>query len=705
MSTCDLEIAGNKLAHGHLETVNREDSVPTRIGVDIGGTFTDLMFYDADTGEVRVGKQPTTPAAPEEGVCHAVAAAVPEELVRAAAYFIHGTTTGLNAVIQRNGARVGLIATSGFRDVLEIRRADRAHQFDPRWRPSDPLVPRHLRIGVRERIRGDGTIEQPLVIDDVVAALGQFVEHEVECIAVALMNAYRNPAHELAVEQAVRGAGFAGELSLSHRASGEYREYERTSTTVVDAYVRPKMQSYLRRLDSRLRDLGLQAPLLINRSGGGAMSLDETVDRSFETIMSGPAGGAEGAAELARTLGLDQVITADVGGTSFDTTVIVDGRPTVLFEGDADGMPIQVPWVDVRSIGAGGGSIAWVDQGGLLQVGPRSAGADPGPATYRRGGTQPTVTDAACWLGMLGDGALAAGIHLDREDARMVLEPLGEGVGLSVDDVARGIMTVAAASMANAIREITIERGRDPRHAALLPFGGAGGMFAVLVAQDLGLQDIVVPPFAGNFSAWGMLGADAVSTRARTILVELAASGVQRAEAALAELFASMRGTGSAHAEHASQEAELDLRYSGQEHSITISAPLEGGRLVDAPEVLSERFAAMYEQTFSVTMEQPVEIVAVRATLRTSLPRGAAPRGHARPELATAADGLQAYSFLRQEWLRFAIVERATLVEGAELQGPAIVVEETSTLYLDTDCTAAVHPSGVLMVSRSERDR
>ncbi|HJU48587.1 MAG TPA: hydantoinase/oxoprolinase family protein, partial [Gaiellaceae bacterium] len=328
----------------------------TRIGVDVGGTFTDLIFYDDETGEARVSKQPTTPAAPQDGVLATVADAVPPEKLAEAAYFLHGTTVGLNSLLTRTGAVVGLLATRGFRDILEMARGDRGDPYDLFWRQPDPLVPRRLRLPVTERIRADGEVWTKLAADDVRAAAEVFAREGVTSVAIAFLNAYANPAHELAAEQELRAAGFTGEISLSHLISGEYREYERTSTTVIDAYVRPRMTGYLRALDGRLRGEGFAGEAIVTRSGGGAMTFGEAEERPFETIMSGPVAGAEGAGELARRLGLAEVITADVGGTSFDTCLVSDGRPQLRYEGIVEGMPVQSPWVDVRSIGAGGGS-------------------------------------------------------------------------------------------------------------------------------------------------------------------------------------------------------------------------------------------------------------------------------------------------------------------------------------------------------------
>ena len=323
----------------------------TRMGVDIGGTFTDLIYYDDSTGRSLVGKVPTTPDTPEEGVAHAVGETLAPGQLASAEYFLHGTTVGLNALVQRKGAVVGPLATEGFRDILEIRRGDRDEMYNLFWKPAPPLVPRRLRLPVRERIRADGEVHIPIEKKDVRHAVATFKAEGVTSVAIAFLNSYANPAHELAAEKELRAAGFEGEISVSHRISGEYREYERTTTTVIDAYVRGRMSNYLQRLGDKLGSEGFNGNLLITRSGSGSMTFAEAEERPFETIMSGPVAGAEGAGELARRLEIKELITADVGGTSFDTCLVVNGRPQLMYEGTVVGLPVQTPWVDVRSIG------------------------------------------------------------------------------------------------------------------------------------------------------------------------------------------------------------------------------------------------------------------------------------------------------------------------------------------------------------------
>jgi N-methylhydantoinase A len=670
----------------------------TRFGVDVGGTFTDLIYYDDETGEVFVGKGATNSAAPDEGIANVVSDTVPEQALQAAAYFLHGTTVGINALLERKGAVVGMLTTEGFRDVLEIRRGDREEFMNHLWTAAQPLVPRRLRVPVRERMRADGNVETPLETDAIRDAVELFKAGGVESVAVMFINSYANPEHEIAAEKALRDFGFEGEISLSHRISGEFREYERTSTTVVDAYVRPRVSSYLRRLEATLGSRGFRGDCLVTRSGGGAMRFDEAGERPFETIMSGPVAGAVGAGELCRALGIRHGITADVGGTSFDTCLIVDGRPQVKYEGKVVEMPLQSPWVDVRSIGAGGGSIAHIDAGNLLRVGPQSAGAVPGPVCYGRGGIQPTVTDAAAHLGMLAFGELAGGLALDIEGSTAALEELGSELGLDAEETAKGILTIANAAMAFAIRSVTIEEGQDPREASILAFGGAGPLFGTLLAQELDIAKIVVPNHAGNFSAWGLLGQDLTRSRALTSIRVLDDAGIAVANGSLATMFAELSQGGDEELEPA-----VDLRYVGQEYTLTIQPKSENGTIVESAADIEAGFKRDYLRTFGHELRVPVEIVSVRATARTALPR----KANEKPpiiavERNTERRSLSAYSFTQGERVTFDVVDRSSLAIGETVKGPLIILEETTTTYVDAGYEVDVHPTGTLLIELKE---
>lgn len=669
----------------------------TRIAVDIGGTFTDLVYFDADSGETVQGKVPTVPAAPEEGVEVAIATHVPPDLVAKAEYFLHGTTVGLNALLERRGATVGLIATEGFRDVLEIRRGDRAEMYNLFWRQTVPLVPRRRRMEVPGRVMVDGSVEGEPTLEAVQSAVDVFTADGVTSVAVSLINSYVDPSHELLVEKMLREAGFEGGITLSHRISGEYREYERTSTAVIDAFVRGRLANYLQRLDGKLRDLGFTGQSLITRSGGGSMTFAEAEERPFETIMSGPVGGAQGASEFAQLLGYENVVSADVGGTSFDTALIVNGEPQMLFEGVINDMPIQSPWIDVRSIGAGGGSIAYADAGGMMRVGPQSAGADPGPACYAKGGTEPAVTDGAAYLGMLGPGELASGISLDIDASKAAIAKVAEAIGQPVETAAAGILRIAASGMANAIREISVEQGLDPREMTLLPFGGAGAMMATILADEMHMSRIVVPPFAGIFSAWGLLGADMLQSSSRTLIAPFDEKCVPAVNDTFASLLEGIRARGET-GSNAETSLRLDLRYLGQEHTLSIPVALDGEKMAESIETLSARFREEYTRTFGATMNDGLELTSVRAQFRTPLPkRDLVPPTENSPEPKERE--IEAYSFADSARRTFRICPRDQI--GSGIEGPVIITETVTTTYVDVGWRVTPGKYGEMLIERS----
>ena len=665
-----------------------------RLAVDVGGTFTDLMFCDDATNTVVVAKGPTTPDAPNRGVVDLVRSAVTPEQLADVSHFMHGSTVGLNALIQRSGARVGLLTTEGFRDALEIRRGDRdTSPYDILWRTPDPLIPRDRRQTVPERIDFRGDVQVALEPRDVAAAAAHFEAEDVESVAIVFLNSYLNPAHELEAAQALLDAGFSGQISLSHEISGEAGFYERTSTTAIDAYIRPLMSTYLSDLESELSAAGLAGDCLITRSGGGALPFADAVRRPFETAISGPVGGAVGAAKLCSLRGVKQAITADVGGTSFDTCLIMDGQPHTKYEGSVDGMPVRSPWIDVRSVGAGGGSLAFVDAGGRLRVGPESSGAVPGPVCYSRGGRQPTVTDAAAVLGMLGEGRLAGGLLLDLAAAGAAISDLGQGLGLDIDETASGVVRIAVAAMAAAVRTITVEQGVDPRESALVSFGGAGSLFGALLADELGITEVLVPLHAGNYSAAGLLGSGIVRSAARTSTGLLDDDLLRRAGRLSTEMFKALPPVGD-------RELALDLRYAGQLHTLTVTIPSENGRPVVAAEGVAELFSQDYERTFGQALPAPVEMVAVRATTRVLL-----------EELPLRADGanrpredheFEVYSFRRAARLPFTVVDRAALPVEAMVSGPLIITEPTTTTYVDAGFGVETQRDGVLSIKNLE---
>ncbi len=658
----------------------------SRIGVDIGGTFTDFIVYDELGDKVIIDKIPTTPESPEKAVIEVIKRNLNKEELEKVDFFLHGTTVGLNSLLERKGSKVGLLCTKGFRDILEIRRGDRDEMYNLFWQPAPPLVPRFLRLEIDERLYADGSINKKINTDEIKSASKKFIEEGVNSVAIAFINSYTNKDHELEASKILIESGFNGQISLSSMVSGEYREYERTTTTVIDAFVKARMSNYLNTLKQSLNDLGYKGSFLVTRSGSGSMTFDEAEDRPFETIMSGPVAGAEGAGELSRKLNNTNMVTADVGGTSFDTCLIIDGRPQIQFEGKIVGLPVQSPWVDVRSIGAGGGSLAYLDEGGLIRSGPQSSGALPGPACYDRGGKEPTTTDAAFYLGMLGEGKLASGLQLNKSLAEKALNSVGEKINLSAFKTAKGILQISSANMADAIREITIEQGIDPRELKLLAFGGAGPLMSNLIAQELDIKEIIIPPYSGNFSAWGLLGADLLQMNAKTKILRLSEESIKDCNVILDELFEELQKRQKIDFDTSNQikDIALDMRWMGQEHTITLKLDSEkDGKINLKAEEIKNLFMKEYQRTFGSKLDTIIEIVSTRASLRVPLPRKSETGNIKEENIEISKDKIQCFSFNKNEIIDFEIISRSNI--DSNFTGPKIIVESTAITYVDVN--------------------
>jgi len=658
----------------------------SRIGVDIGGTFTDFIVYDEAGNKVIIDKIPTTPESPEKAVVNVIKRNLSKTDLQKVDFFLHGTTVGLNALLERKGSKVGLLCTKGFRDILEIRRGDRDEMYNLFWQPPPPLVPRFLRVEIEERLHADGTINQKLNSNDIKNACKKFIDEGVSSVAVAFINSYSNKNHEIEASKILIESGFKGHISLSSMVSGEYREYERTTTTVIDAFVKARMSNYLNSLKQSLNELGYKGAFLVTRSGSGSMTFDEAEDRPFETIMSGPVAGAEGAGELSRKLSNTNMVTADVGGTSFDTCLIINGRPQIQFEGKIVGLPVQSPWVDVRSIGAGGGSIAYLDDGGLIRSGPQSSGAVPGPACYDRGGKEPTTTDAAFYLGMLGEGKLASGLKLSKSLAENALNTVGGKINLSAFETAKGILQISSANMADAIREITIEQGIDPRELKLLAFGGAGPLMSNLIAQELDIKEIIIPPYSGNFSAWGLLGADLLQMNARTKILRLSDDSIQECNTILDELFKELQERQKIDFDTSKniKDIALDMRWMGQEHTITLKLDTEKeGKINLKADHIKELFMTEYLRTFGSKLDTVIEIVSTRASLRVPLPRKVETGNIQEEAIEIGSNKIECFSFNKKEIIDFEIISRSNI--KSSFSGPKIIVESTAITYADVN--------------------
>jgi N-methylhydantoinase A len=670
-----------------------------RAAVDVGGTFTDVVVLDPATGALTVDKVETTPSEPSRGVLEAlVQSGAPMDRI---SYFVHGTTLALNALLTRTGARVAIVTTSGFRDVFLLGRTDREPMYDLTFRKPASLVPRSLVFEVPERLAWDGSVLEPVDAAAVTEVAGRIAASGAEAVAVCTLHSYANPDHEIEIGRILTDALPGIDITLSHELLRVYREYERTSTAVLDAYVKPIVRGYLDELDAELAARGFGGHFLMMRSGGGAMTVAAAKERPVNLVLSGPAGGVVGAAAFAELVGAPNLITLDMGGTSLDAAIIIDGQPTVTTAATFQGLPVSLPTLDINTIGAGGGSIGWVDAGDHLQVGPQSAGADPGPASYGRGGIEPTVTDAALVAGYLGtDTALGGELTLDRDLAERSLRAIADRMGLSTDDVAAGMMRIATTKVVGAVREITVERGHSPNDFAILSFGGAGGIIAADTARELGIPRVIVPPGPGAFSALGMLMADVAHDLARTRITDLADVDAEGLEADYRELEAlveaALEEEGFGPAERSLTRA-ADIRYQGQEHSVAITLP-EGA--IDAALVddVREAFGVAHETQYGHRTKDPVEIVTLRVRGSGMVPRPRLPRLAAGDGIATPRGGRPVW---RGEGARedYAVYSRGPLSPGTTLEGPAVIEERTGTTVLHAGDALRVGEHGELDIS------
>ena len=674
---------------------------PFRVGVDVGGTFTDLIAY-GDGGILHSAKVPSLPGEQWRGVLDALASlGVAPASISA---FVHGTTIATNALIERKGARTGLVTTEGFRDLLEIGKGRRlvGGLFDPEWRRPAPLVPRDRRLELSERIAADGSVVRSLDGFDFDGLAAALREKGVEAIAVALVNSYLERGHEQLVARALAGRLEGVAICESAALTPERGEFERTSTAVLNAYLTPVMRAYLAALEKALLDREISAPVNIMGSNGGAMTLAAAAERCAGTFLSGPVGGVTGAVRVAESAGVEDIITFDMGGTSTDVALVPGLVPRMSHDNQIDAYPLKMPQLDIHTIGAGGGSIVWIQPDGTLGVGPRSAGAVPGPACYGRGGTEPTVSDANLLLGRLPVGrALSGGLVLDLERAREAYRALGGrgGSGSDVVALASASLRIAVARMAGAVREVSVHRGFDPRDFTLLGFGGAGPMHAMPVAEELGISRVLVPRFPGHLSALGQMLAD---LRRDTV----AAWGGRVSELAIDTLrarAATMRedGAGSLEADGMPRdrhrhEFTLDVRYVGQSFTLPIRWNPDDADW--AP--LRAAFDIRHEETFGYAdSANDIEIVNVRLVSMGEVDKPVVdftPTGGGEPVI----ERRQAWF---GEWRETPVLDRERLPVGWRIEGPAIVEEAGGTTVAPPGWTIHVDASGALMCEGNVR--
>ncbi|MBI4506905.1 MAG: hydantoinase/oxoprolinase family protein [Chloroflexi bacterium] len=670
------------------------------IGVDVGGTFTDLVAAEAATGQTLHLKVPTTPHDPSEGFLNALdelRAQAPEALAGERVLLLHGTTLATNAILEGKLARTGLLTTAGFRDVLEIGRHLRRELYDLFIDKPPPLVPRPLRLEVVERIGPDGAAETPLDEASVAAAVATLAEGGVQAVAVVLLNSYRNPAHELRVRDLVRAAQAGWYVCASADLSPEVREYERSSTTVLNAALMPRVDGYLTALERQLAARAPAVHLFIMQSSGGAATADTARARPVSLALSGPVAGVGACLHLAALTGMPNLIGFDVGGTSADIAIVESGRARVTTEMAIAEYPIRLPMVQVNSIGAGGGSIAWVDQGGALRVGPQSAGADPGPACYGRGGTEPTLTDAHVILGRLDPTYFLGGRYrLDVGRARQAIaERVAQPLGLDLVAAAAGIVRVADANMERAIKVSLSERGNDPRDFALVAFGGAGGLHAASLARHLEIPRVLVPPHPGTLSAFGLLVGDVRHDFASSELLRAAnPAAPERLSAVYAALEAQARAalaTDGFAADESAVVRTCDLRYVGQAYEVNVPCP-DGPIDAAALAELLARFHREHERLYAHSSpDEPCELVTYRATAVGRLQK---PSAVPQPERVGAPrrHGERSVYFDEVGFVPTAIYRRDALAAGQTLAGPAIVEQ--------VDATTVVPPGARVHVDR-----
>ncbi len=674
-------------------------SARVRLAVDIGGTFTDLVAVDTVTGDVVRAKADTTPDL-SGGVLAALAGSgVPASSIGA---FIHGTTVVINAVTERRGARTALVTTRGFRDVLEIGRANRPDLYNLSYAKPVPFVPRHLRFEITERMTHLGTVVQPAADAEVAALASELAACDVQAVAICLLHSWANPVHEERLVSTLRAKLPGVAVIASHEISGQWREYERTSTAVLSAYVQPVVAGYLASLESALRRQGVRAPLRAMRSNGGVSSFARAARAPIALLESGPVAGVMAAAELGRRLGNSNVLTLDIGGTTAKTSAVRDGEvriDTLHHIGRTPasaGYPVQVPTVEIIEIGAGGGSIIWSDPAGGLHVGPRSAGAEPGPACYGRGGAEPTITDANLLLGRLDPDYFLGGTRpLHTGAADRALTELGRQVGTDGPSAARGALRYAVAQMSHALRLVTLRRGHDPRDFVFVAYGGAGPLHAALLARELGITRTVIPPGPGHFSAFGMLASPVRGEAVRTVVgrldtIDLAAAFIQVENAAYAEL-GQRRGRGAA---DVARYAEL--RYAGQEHTLEIPVP--------HPAALAEIRASFERRcldSYSFRLDAPLEVVALRVSATEPAPGitwtdGSAP-GELPPGRARLVD-LDPYGPPQQ----IPVLSRTELAGQRDVTGPCVIEEPAATtLVLPGQAARQDEAGNLILVERS----
>jgi len=668
-------------------------------GVDVGGTNTDLLFLDPETGRYQVSKVATTTADQSLAVLEGLQ--IGGMSVAELEAVVHGTTIATNAVLERKGARCGLITTRGFRDVLELGRRTRPNNYGMTG-SFEPLIDRELRLEVSERLDARGRVVLPLDETEVRTALERLESLGAEAVVIHFLHAYANPIHEERAAEIAREIWKSGFISTSSEILREVREFERGSTAAVNAYVQPILAAYLERISQRLKDAGFLRQLLVMQGNGGTLTAQAAARQPVQTVMSGPAAGAVAAANIGQQAGFENLIACDMGGTSFDVSVIIGSTPALSSEKDlAYGIPVRVPMVDIHTIGAGGGSIARVDSAGLLRVGPESAGAQPGPVCYGRGGLQPTVTDANLVLGRIDVAGFAGvGQHPDsrKQAAAAIDESVGRPLGLNTVDAAAAILAISSNQLASAIRLVSIEKGHDPRDFALFAFGGAGPLHAVGLARELGIPRVLVPRFPGITSALGCLISDLRHDYVETLWRPLATVDPESADRIFRKHAEQGRQTiidESVPTESIDIIHEADLMYQGQSHVFRVRVQSPGFSEYDVAAAFSER----YRERFDIVLEDMTPVLAsLRTTVIGRRPDLVLKRLGKGEEAPLPGPVSSRPVFFAGDWIDTPVYDRDALIQGTSLEGPAIVQQADTTCLIDPGARATVDPDSNLII-------
>lgn len=677
-------------------------NLPVRVAIDVGGTFTDLCALNETTGEFLFVKDSTTPSNFAEGVINVLRRSnlKGEQIDR---FIGTGSTMVINALTEMKGAKTALITTKGFRDVLEIQRSNRTDIYNFRYEKPKPFVPRRLRLEVEERIDYSGKVLRPLKREDILKAIEICLHEKVESVAIAFYNSYANPSHEIECAKIIREK-LNVPVTMSHELTREWREYERTNTAVMNAFVKPKVEEYLVTLEKELRKMGVKISMHVMQSNGGVSTFDQAKKTPIYQVESGPIGGVIGSTVVGKELGIENLITLDVGGTTAKTSLVDSGKIKVNTDYHIgrtqfySGYPVKVPVVDIVEIGNGGGSIAWVDELGSLRVGPVSAGADPGPACYGKGGTEPTLTDAFVICNVIDpDYFLGGEMKLNGELSRRAFDKISKQMKMSLLEVSLGAIRIATANMVNALKLVSVRRGYDPRDFALIAFGGGGPMFATSLARELGIERVIVPRVPGVFSAWGMLMTDIrhdyIQTSVTKLTIDSLSSIMEILEGMVAQARKQLEEEGIS-SKKTRFEGSLDIRYLGQEHTVNTPVPIRRPTK-ELLSLIEKRFRALHYKQYTFTLSDPLEVVNVHLTAFGKVMKPGLIVWKPRKDKVVSKERKV---YLEGGETVAKVYNREVLPSGFKIFGPAIVEEPTSTTILRKGDRLQVDKYGNLVV-------